>query len=280
MALAFACLSALCFGTALVTAKVGLRAMDARSGAAISIPSATLLFIVASPFVLSLEGFSVAAAALFTAVGVFFPALVTVLTFQSNDRLGPSVTGSVSSTAPLFALGAAALFLGERIPPRALLACCAVVAGVVLLTWRSPGSGAFARRALWLPVAGALLRGIAQVLAKAALLLWPSPFAASLIGYVVSSGTVLALRRRDAPRPRRAVLWFVATGALNGAAVLLLYAALNRAPVSVVAPIVAAYPLVTVLLGAAVLHEEALSARVLSGAALIALAVAYLVSGT
>ncbi|HEY6820498.1 MAG TPA: DMT family transporter [Burkholderiales bacterium] len=279
MALAFACLSALCFGTALVTAKIGLRGVDARSGAAISIPVATLLFLAASPFALSLQGFSVAAGALFAAVGVFFPALVTLLTFQSNDRLGPSVTSSISSTAPLFALAAAAVFLDEKIPARALLACCGVVAGVVLLSWRGAGR-AFPGRSLWLPVAGAMLRGAAQVLAKAALLLWPNPFAASLIGYVVSSGTVIALRRGNEPRPRTALLAFVATGALNGAAVLLMYAALNRAPVSSVAPIVAAYPVLTALLGPLVLREERPSARVLAGAVLIAAAIAFLVSGT
>ena len=279
MALALACLSALCFGTALVTAKIGLRAADARSGAAISIPTATLLLVVAAPFVLDLHGFSAAAAALFAAVGLFFPALVTLLTFESNERLGPSVTSSVSSTAPLFAVAAAAVFLGERIAPRAVLACCGVVAGVVLLSWRGSGAG-FLGRALWLPVAGAMLRGAAQVLAKAALLLWPSPFAASLIGYVVSSGTVLALRGKGQAMPRTAALWFIGTGALNGAAVLMLYAALDRATVSSVAPVVAAYPMVTVLLGAAVLHEERLSARVVAGAALIAGAVALLVSGT
>jgi drug/metabolite transporter (DMT)-like permease len=278
MPTALACLSALCFGTALVTAKIGLRAIDARSGAAISIPSATLLLVLLSPFFFDFGSLHLAAAALFALVGLFFPALVTVLTFQSNDRLGPSVTSSVSSTAPLFALAAAAAFLGESVPPRAVLAACGVVAGVALLSWK--GSKKFIGSALWLPVTGALLRGCAQVLAKAGLLLWPSPFAASLIGYLVSSGTVLALRPGKRSGSRRATLWFVATGVLNGAAVLLMYAALSRAPVSSVAPIVAAYPLVTVLLGAAVLHEEALSARVLSGAALVALAVAWLLSGT
>jgi drug/metabolite transporter (DMT)-like permease len=58
-----------------------------------------------------------------------------------------------------------------------------------------------------------------------------------------------------------------------------MYTALGAAPVSTVAPIVAAYPLVTVLLGAAVLHEETLSLRVLTGAGVIVAAVAYLVSG-
>lgn len=279
MALALACLSALCFGTALVTAKVALRTTNARSGAALSIPSATLLFIAASPFALNLQGFSVAATALFAVVGLFFPALVTLLTFESNDRLGPAVTSSVSSTAPLFAVAAAALFLDERVPARALLACLGVVAGIVLLSWRG-ARGAFTGQALWLPIAGAMLRGAAQVLAKAALLLWPSPFAAGLVGYIVSSGTVLALQGKREARPRKAVLWFIVTGLLNGGAVLMLYAALERAPVSTVAPVVAAYPVVTVLLGAAILREERLSARVLCGAVLIAIAIALLVSGT
>lgn len=35
------------------------------------------------------------------------------------------------------------------------------------------------------------------------------------------------------------------TGLLNGGGVLLMYAALGRAPVSLVAPVVASYPLVT-----------------------------------
>jgi drug/metabolite transporter (DMT)-like permease len=279
MALAFACLSALCFGTALITAKVGLRSLNARSGAAISIPAATLLFVMAAPFALNLQGFTIAAAALFAAVGVFFPALVTLLTFQSNDRLGPSVTASISGTAPLFALAAAALFLGESISPRALLASCGVAAGIALVSWRGADRASIGR-ALWLPLAGAALRGAAQVLAKAALLLWPNPFAASLIGYVVSSGTVLALRGKSEPKRRSEVLWFVTTGVLNGAAVLLMYAALDRAPVSSVAPVVAAYPVFTVLLGTLLLRDEKPSARVLAGAGVIVVAIAFLVSGT
>jgi drug/metabolite transporter (DMT)-like permease len=51
LALTLACLSALCFGTALVTAALGLRSLDARSGAAISIPTATLVFIATYPLV-------------------------------------------------------------------------------------------------------------------------------------------------------------------------------------------------------------------------------------
>jgi drug/metabolite transporter (DMT)-like permease len=270
--------SAICFGAALVTAKFGLRSVDARSGAAISIPTATALLVLAAPLALDVSGFTLAAALIFGAVGIFFPAVVTLLTFAANDRLGPSVTGTVSSTAPLFALLAALLILGERIPARALVATAAVVAGVALLSWRG---GTLMRRALWLPVAGAALRGLVQVVAKAGLTLWPSPFAASLIGYSVSSVTVtLAARGRQRWRERSALLWFMATGLLNGLAVLLMYAALSAAAVSLVAPVVAGYPLVTVMLGAAVLREEALSVRTVAGALLIVGGIAYLVAGS
>ena len=276
-ALALAAVSAFSFGTALVTAKFGLRTLDARAGAAISIPTATLLLLAAAPFTVDPSGFSMTAALLFALVGLFFPALVTLITFAANDRLGPSLTGTVSSTAPLFALVAAFLILGERIPARALVAALGVVAGVALLSWRG---GALVRRALWLPLGGAALRGVAQVIAKAGLALWPNPFAASLVGYVVSAGVVLAAdragRQAQPRRTRTAIAWFALTGILNGGAVLLMYAALSVVPVSLVAPIVAGYPLVTVI-ASAILREEPLSGRVLAGAALVVAAIAYLV---
>lgn len=285
MALTFAILSALCFGTALVTGRIGLRTLDARSGAAISIPTATLLFIAAAPFALDLSAFDVRAAWLFAAVGLFFPAIVTLLTFRSNELLGPTVTGAVSGTAPLFALLGAALVLGERVPEAAALSTVGVVAGIALLSWRKGERwrGAFAWPLLW-PIAGAAVRGLAQVAAKAGLILWASPFAASLIGYVVSSATVVGadrMRRSEKPAlTKSAITWFALTGVLNGGAVLLMYAALAGAPVWMVAPIVASYPLVTAVLSAAVLRDERLTARIVGGALLTAGAVAYLVGAS
>jgi drug/metabolite transporter (DMT)-like permease len=282
MALAFAALSAACFGMAPVTARVGLRTLDARSGAAISIPTATVLFALAAPFVLDLSGFIVGAAIVFAAVGAFFPAVVTLLNFRSNERLGPTVTGALSGTSPLFALFAANLLLDERIPPQAAVAAVGVVLGIALLSW-TPGAlrPAFAGWALLWPIAGAVVRGVAQVGAKAGLALWPNPFAASLIGYAVSSATVVAVDRlRGGERrglTRRSVAWFALTGVLNGCAVLLMYSALITAPVSIVAPIVAAFPLVTALVSALVLRDEPLTARMAAGAAMTVAAIVYLV---
>ena len=283
MAIAFALLSSLCFGIAHVTARVGLRTLDARSGAALSVPTATLLFAAAAPFALDLSQFNATAAILFAVVGVFFPAVVTLLNFRSNELLGPTLTSTVSGTTPLFALVAAALLLGEQIPARAALAAAGVVLGIALLS-RDPGAAdhRFAGRLLLWPLAGAVVRALAQVGARAALLLWPNPFAASLIGYAVSSAAVISADRLAGAGRRRltahGVTWFGVTGALNGGAVLLMYLALTAAPVALVAPIVAAYPVVTALVSAIALREETVTARALLGSAITVAAIAYLVA--
>jgi drug/metabolite transporter (DMT)-like permease len=282
MAISLAVLSALFFGVALVTGRIGLRTLDARSGAAISIPTATVLFVLTAPLAIDLSGYSPQAAIIFATVGLFFPAVVTLLTFRSNEELGPTVTGAVSGTAPLFALVAAGVLLGEHIPAEATIAAVGVVAGVALLSWQHDAvKSGWAGRALLWPLSGAAVRGLAQVGAKAGLLLWPNPFAAGLIGYVMSSGVVLGtrgIRQTGAPKLTAAgAIWFALTGVLNGGAVLLMYGAFNMAPVSIVAPIVAAYPLVTTLVSAAVLHEDRLTMRKAAGATITVAAIVYLV---
>jgi drug/metabolite transporter (DMT)-like permease len=247
------------------------------------VPTATILFIAIAPFTFDVSAFNLEGALWFLLVGLFFPGIVTLLTFRSNEALGPTVTGAVSGTAPLFAILAAALLLNERVPPEAMLAAFGIVIGVGLISWKTNSSGrrVYSWSLLW-PVAGAVVRGCAQAGAKAGLLLWPNPFAASLIGYCVSSATVLGLKSftRSASRKptRHGVMWFVITGVLNGSAVLLMYAALNHASVALVAPIVATYPLVTALASALVLREESMTRRMIAGALVTVLAIAYLVS--
>lgn len=282
MALVFAFLSTLCFALGLVTARVGLRGIDARAGAALSVPTATLLFVLLAPFVLDLQGFDMRAVLLFAAVGLVFPAAVTLLTFRSTALLGPTVTSTVASTAPLFALAAAALVLGEAVPAHAAVSALGVVAGVALLSWEGKGMRrSFRGRALLWPVAAAVVRGLAQVGAKAGLLLWANPFAASLVGYLMSSATLVTADRarsgRNVRLTRKDVAWFAGTGVINGLGVLSLYAALARAPVWQVAPIVASTPLVTAILSTAILRDERLSGRVVTGALVTVAAIVHLV---
>jgi drug/metabolite transporter (DMT)-like permease len=280
-ALILALLAALCFGAGMITSRIGLRHDDARTGAAISIPTATLLFVIAAPFTIEMSAFNVTAALIFALVGLFYPALVTLLTFRANEELGPTVTSAISGTAPLFAMLAAALLLGEQIPAQAAIAALGVAAGVALLSWR-PGTAHGLRpdRALVWPVAGAIVRGVAQAGAKAGLLLWGNPFAASVIGYLVSSTAVLGAEhlRRGGRKAvsRNGLLWFAVTGTINGGAMVLMYSALALAPVSTVAPVIAAYPLVTALASTLFLRSEKISAQIICGAVITVAAIIYL----
>lgn len=280
--LLLALLSALCYGLALIVGRVALRHIDTRAGSAISVPTATLMFVLAAPFTVVPSEVTLRGVLCFAALGVVFPAAVTVLTFRSNERLGPTMTSAVFGTSPLFAILAAGLFLGEKVPPQAAVSALGIAAGVGLLCWkREEGRHAFAGRRLALPLFGAVVRGLAQTGAKAALLVWPNPFAATAVGYLVSSGVLVANDRlgpgERRPPTRRGVLWFALTGIVNGLAILFMYAALTQAPVWQVAPIVASYPVITVLFGALLLHEEKFSLRVAAGTLLTVVAIVYLV---
>lgn len=77
---------------------------------------------------------------------------------------------------------------------------------------------------------------------------------------------------------KQGLAWFTLTGVLNGGFVLLMYAALKEAPVSMVAPVVATYPLITALVSAVVLKVSALTGRVVAGAIVTVAGVVYLVA--
>jgi drug/metabolite transporter (DMT)-like permease len=274
LASGLALVSSAFLGTAVVLANLGLRYLHPARGALVSIPSTTLFFWVLAPFLFSGRAWNAAAFAIFAAVGVVFPAVVTLLNFASNRITGPTVAGTVSSTTPLFAVLVATVFLGEPLTLAAASGTAAIVLGAIAFTGRAgSATRAWAAWAILLPLAGAAIRGAAQAAVKAGLELWPEPFVAVLVGYTVSCATIFAASRtlvpeHAAPLNRRGVLWFMSVGACNGAGMLAMYAALARGQVSVVSPLVATYPLFTLALSAFFLREERFGARVLAGVAL------------
>ena len=269
-------------GAAMVTTRLGLRYATPLAGAAIGVPSTTLVFWCLAPFLLDTGGFNLAAAGIFALVGLFFPAAVTLLTYTGNQRMGPTITSSVSCTTPMFALSGAILFLGEALTAGNVLGTAAIVLGMLVLTWS--GSARPRNWPLWaiaLPFAAAAIRALAQVLTKAGLALWGSPYAAGLIGYTVSAVVILTAARMSGPRQptdRRATPWFVATGLLNGGSVFLMYTALAKGQVSMVSPIVATYPLFTLALSMLFMRQERIPPRVAVGAALTVAGVAVLLA--
>ena len=69
------------------------------------------------------------------------------------------------------------------------------------------------------------------------------------------------------------------TGICNGLSALSLFAALRNGPITLVAPVAAIYPLVTVLLSAMVLHHVRITPRIVAGTALTVAGVALVLVG-
>ena len=223
----------------------------------------TLVFILLSPFLLCGETIVWRAVPIFAAVGLAFPAAVTLLSFVSNRSLGPVVTSSLGNLAPLFSVALAVLVLHEPLRLFQFIGLFVAVGGVLIITVNRTGNARDWRTwALLLPLAAALLRGIAPPVIKIGLEIWPNPVGAGLIGYIFSTLTVLTLERiRNghfiAQGPNAGRLWFALTGIVNGIGTLLLYLAVGAGPVTLVAPLIATYPLVTVGLSALFLVERA-----------------------
>ena len=285
-AILFAFASAAFLGAGVVTAQFGLRTVEPLSGAAISVPSFTLLFLLASPLLLAGEPVVWDALPIFAAIGLVFPAMLTLLTFASNSALGPVVTSTLGNLAPLFAVALAVVLLHEPLHALQFAGLVIAVAGAVIITVTRPRDlvGDWRNWALLLPLASALLRGVVPPIVKLGLEIWPSPLWACLIGYVVSSFVVLIVQRVrkgsfvvEAARPGR--FWFAITGICNGLSLLSLFAALRTGPITLVAPVAAIYPLVTLLLSAMVLHHVRITPRIIAGAVLTVAGVALVLVG-
>jgi drug/metabolite transporter (DMT)-like permease len=281
--LAFA--AAALLGAALVLTQFGLRYVAPLPGAAMSIPAFTLMFICAAPLLLRGETIVWSAVPIFAAVGLVFPAVLTLLTFEGNRLLGPVITGALGNLSPLFAVALAVMLLGEPLRALQLVGLLVIVAGVVIITVTRPQDMRNWRHwTLLLPLGAAVLRGLMQPTIKLGLELWPSPIAAGLTGYIVSALVVLIFARIKTGRfiadaPLRGRLWFISVGICNGIGVLLMYAALGNGPVALVAPLVATYPLMTVGLSALVLGKVEGASRLAAGTALTVAGVVFLLAG-
>lgn len=271
------------FGSALVLTQFGLRHMRPGEGALISIPLLATLAWLLAPAVLDFRDASVDGLIVFLAVGLAYPSLVTMLTYESNRVMGPGVAGALGNVAPLFAVAGAAVLLGEWPTLIQTVGILAIMGGVAALSLR----GAKATGRLWpywavaLPLAAALIRGAAQPLTKIGLAHWPSAFAAALFGFTASAIVVVSIafvRHRGRPTgfPRLGIVWFCCVGLSNGMAVLCLYAALAGGSVALVAPLTATYPLVTLALGAIALRSERISILLVVGVTITVAGVAML----
>ena len=252
---AFAFASAAVFGLAHVLTQLGLRHTTPALGVVVSIPTAATLFWLSAPFTADLSGWRTDAALLFAAVGLVYPVAVTILTFEANRLMGPHVAGALGNLGPLIAVIAGLALLGEVLALRQLTGVAIVVGGVTCLSatrqWRDtswPGS------ALALPLTASLIRGLGPAALKVGFMWWPNPRVATLACYLSSAIVAISVglwRTRGTGTwfTRAGVAWFMLIGICNGFATWSWIESLARGPVALVAPVVATYPLFTMLFG-------------------------------
>ncbi|MEP4189882.1 MAG: DMT family transporter, partial [Sneathiella sp.] len=254
-------------------------------------PTAALFFVLLSPFLIDFSALDPTAVAVFAGVGFLFPATVTLLTFLANVHMGPSITGAIGNLTPLFAVLLAVFLLDEPFGLFQAIGMLVILGGVTCLTFSR--SGATSRWPLWviiLPLGGAVVRGVTQPAIKWGLVYWAEPFAAVTIGYVISALLILSIAtiqqrnktgsfrmERRHPTGRN---WFVIVGLTNGVAALLTYTALEKGEVSIVSPLIATYPLVTLILSLFVLRNVVWNIQLVVGVIATVLGVGIILAGS
>lgn len=266
--------SALLFATGIQLARLGLEHTDTPTATLTQIGAATLVYWIAAPFVVEARYWSSPAVFLLAAIGLFRPFLSASLSLAGTRLLGPTISSTLSSTAPMFGVALGYLALGEHLSAPVLIGAGGIMAGVACLSWRGDVHRNWPLWALGLPVGAALLRTLAQVFAKIGMEDIPSPFFVGLVGYTVSLGiaaltTWRRVRRNPAPLWTRGSKWLICTGICYGVAILSLNTALFCGDLVVVSPIVACAPLFSLLLGRLVFRERAINARVVLAVALV-----------
>lgn len=277
--------AAFCFALALILTQYGLRTVPSWRSPLYSIGGSMVAACLAAAVFVDWRAFNWRAALIFAAVGCVFPVFVSILAVRSNERLGPAVAGAVGNVTPIFAVLGAVLFLDEALKVSQAMGLVLVVAGVALMALRGGAGGR--RWSVWvlgLPLAAALVRGAIQPAIKTGLALWHEPLAAAAIGYLLSTVVIVSLvgRRALAAGPVDPIgrLWFIGVGLSNGLATLLLYAALGLGSITLVAPLVAIFPLIAVLLSFLFLRDERLHLIGLSGIVVSVAGVIVLLVGT
>ena len=189
--------------------------------------------------------------------------------------LGPTLSTTLASTAPLFSALFAIVLLGETMTASLIGGTLAIVTGVVILTYRGSTKSMWPVLALSLPLGAAILRALAHAATKLGLDVVPEPLFAGLVGYSVSllMGLIVAsiqnARIIPAIRWSPGVTWFLIGGIINGISLWSLNTALKMGQVITVVPVVSVSPVISFLLGYFIFRKERFTPRIVIAIVLI-----------
>lgn len=266
--------AAFLFATGIQFARIGLEHVDTRTATLTQIGAATVLYWIAAPVFVDPWFFTSPAVVLLAAIGLFRPFLSANLAMAGTRLLGPTISSTLSSTAPMFGVFLGVLVLGESLTLPVITGALGIVLGVACLSRRGDVNRAWPLWALALPVGAAFIRTLAQMFAKIGMESIPSPFFVGLVGYSVSFAIALLTVAgkgggHSVPLWTPGSRWLVYTGICYGFAILSLNTALQCGQLVVVSPIVACSPLFSLLLGWLVFREKTIDRRVVLAIVLV-----------
>ena len=261
-------LSAFLFALGAQYQSLGLVHMDSRTGAAITISTSAMLYLVVSPFFLNLEYLLEPAILIFVLVGLFRPAVSANLALAGLKFLGPTLSSTLTSTAPLFAVGLGIIFLDEVLNFSIGIGTLVIVLAIMMLAKKDGKiSSGWPLWALALPIGAAAIRALAHVLTKVGMEEIPDAYLAGFIGFVVSAIVTLIIHKSrrvssTISLKNPGTKWFIGASACFSLAVLSLNTALYNGQVIQVIPIVAASPIFTLLLSIGIFRQEVITKRI------------------
>jgi DME family drug/metabolite transporter len=272
MEIYFAFLAGFCFAISHILVR---RAMVHSNALTASVVSLSMSAIVAWTLVglfVPLDAVLSPALWYFIVAGVFAPGVGRTLNFVGIERIGVARSVPIVNSSPMFASVFAVIFLGEVWLLQNIFGTALVILGVIILSSIRASQGQWRKMDVIYPMLGAVSFGISSTLRKAGLGVDNVPLLAAAVtataGLLLSLGLLRANGGRQIFRlPQRSLAWYFAAGVFNTGAMLAVFYALSMGRVVIVEPIVAANPVLSVLLTAIFLRDlESISPRVLAGA--------------
>jgi drug/metabolite transporter (DMT)-like permease len=272
MAIPLALLAAFCFAVSHILVRRGMVNSNALTASVISLSMSAIVSWGLVVIFVPLSALWTPALWYFIVGGIFAPGLGRTLNFVGIERIGVARAVPIVNSSPMFASIFAVFYLGEVWLAQNIVGTCLVILGVVTLSSIKSASGQWRKMDVIYPVLGAISFGISSTLRKAGLLVDNIPLVAAAItataGLLFSLGLLKARGGSKIFRvPRSSFGWYFSAGIFNTAAMLFVFYALSFGQVVIVEPLVAANPVLSMLLTAVFLKDlESVGARVVAGA--------------
>ena len=260
LAIIFALLAAIGFGCGNIFVRLGIERVSTRAATFWTVLSgAVLLTVLALALNFSeIKSLKLSTIGWIAVMGVIAYPLARVLHNTAINMIGASRSVPMSSIQPLVAFSLGMLLLGER--PNALVSAgTPVIVGGLLMVVLAGNIGPTERLlttkniGYLLAIGGAAAFASRDVISRHIVTGTAPPLVAAAFALAIGGIMLFALFHRDVAQslrqaPGRYLGLCAIAGIFQGLAVAAVFQALSRAPVTVVSPIYASQPLVTLLL--------------------------------